>query len=166
MELHYYRVSINENLNLMNLTDKLAEIEVNYKTKIKTSDMIRVLTSKDACDCFREVWSDRIGYTEECLLLLLNRANKVLGFVKLSSGGTSGTVVDLRMIFQVALKTNANSIILCHNHPSGNLRPSEADIRLTKDVCVNGKLLGIPLLDHIILIEEGHYYSFADEGMI
>lgn len=149
----------------MNLTDKLAEVQVNYKSKIKTSDMVRVLTSKDACDCFREVWSDRIGYAEECLLLLLNRANKVLGFVKLSSGGTSGTVVDVKMIFQIALKTNANSIILSHNHPSGNLKPSEADINLTKNVCENGKMLGIILLDHLILTED-HYYSFADDGLM
>lgn len=149
----------------MDAIAKLAEIEVNYKTVTKKSQMIKVVTSKDASECFRKVWSDRMDYAEESLLLLLNRANKVLGFVKLSSGGTSGTVVDQKMIFQAALKTNASSIILCHNHPSGNLHPSEADIKLTKELCAGGRILGIPLLDHLIITDEG-YYSFADEGMM
>jgi len=149
----------------METTTKLAEVEVNYKTAVKKSQMVKVVTSKEATECFRRIWSDRMEYAEESVLLLLNRANKVLGYVKLSSGGTAGTVVDQKMIFQVALKTNASSVILCHNHPSGNLQPSEADIKLTKEVATGGRILGISLLDHIILTDEG-YYSFADEGMI
>src|ERR1035437_178149 len=98
----------------MNLTNQLAEIQVNYCSKIKTSEMVKVITSKDALQCFRHIWSDRISYIEESVILLLNRANKVLGYVKLSSGGTTGTVVDQKMIFQTALKTNACSIILSH----------------------------------------------------
>lgn len=149
----------------MNLTNELNEIQVNYTSKIKKSEMPKVVTSKDAFNCFKHVWSDRIEFVEESILLLLNRANKALGFVKLSSGGTAGTVVDIKLIFAIALKTNAHSIIIAHNHPSGNLRPSDADLKLTKELSTSGKILGIPLLDHLILTDEG-YYSMADEGLV
>jgi DNA repair protein RadC len=127
--------------------------------------MPKVVTSKDAFHCFKHVWSDKIEFVEESILLLLNRANKALGFVKLSSGGTTGTIVDIKLIFAIALKTNAHSIIIAHNHPSGNLRPSDADLKLTKELSASGKILGIPLLDHLILTDEG-YYSMSDEGVL
>lgn len=149
----------------MNLTDQLAEIQVNYTSKVKKSEMVIVINSKDALKCFRHIWSERISYVEESYILLLNRANKVLGWVKLSSGGTTATVVDQKMIFQTALKTNACSVILAHNHPSGNLKPSETDIKLTREISATGRILGIPLIDHLILTDES-YYSFADEGMM
>lgn len=158
-------MKINLNPKEMNLTDQMAEIQVNYTSKVKKSEMITVTTSKDALECFRHIWSERISYVEESFILLLNRANKVLGFVKLSSGGTTATVVDQKMIFQTALKTNACSIILAHNHPSGNLKPSETDIKLTKEITATGRILGIPLMDHLILTDES-YFSFADEGMM
>ncbi len=99
-------------------------------------------------------------------LLLLNRANYVLGWVKLSSGGTIGTVVDTRIIFALALKTNASSIIVSHNHPSQNLTPSEEDRRITKAIIEAGKLFNIKLLDHFIVASKGTYFSFADEGIL
>ncbi|MCW3071308.1 MAG: repair protein [Bacteroidetes bacterium] len=89
----------------------------------------------------------------------------MLGFSKISQGGLSGTVVDAKVVFQVALKANASSILLAHNHPSGNLKPSEADLMITKNIREAGKLMEIPLVDHIILTDEG-YYSFADEGSL
>ena len=104
-------------------------------------------------------------HVEETYALLLNRANKALGFSKISVGGTTGTIVDIKVIFQTALKSNASSIILCHNHPSGNLKPSEADIKITRSIKEAGKLMDIPLADHLIITDES-YYSFADEGMI
>lgn len=143
----------------------LSEIEINYKPSIKTSELPKIMSSKDATKHFREVWSDKLQYIEETYLLMLNRANRALGFSKISIGGTAGTVVDTKVIFQTALKANASSIILCHNHPSGNLRPSEADIKLTKIIKEAGKIMEIPLSDHLILTDEG-YFSFADEGMI
>ncbi len=149
----------------MNLTNQLSEIQVNYNPKIKASDMVKVITSKDAYECFKHIWSDKINYVEESIMLLLNRANKVLGWVKLSSGGITGTVIDQRMVLQIALKTNACSIILSHNHPSGNLKPSDTDIKLTKSIKEGGSIMEIALLDHLIITDEG-YYSFADEGMI
>ena len=88
-----------------------------------------------------------------------------MGFTKISSGGTTGTVVDLKVVFQTALKVNAHFIILCHNHPSGNLKPSEADIRITKSIKDAGRFMEIPLLDHLIITDES-FFSFADDGMI
>ena len=143
----------------------LSEISINYQPKIRLSELPKVITSKDAEIQFRALWSDRLQYLEEMYLMLLNRANKVLGYSKISLGGTTGTVVDTKVVFQTALKSNANSIILCHNHPSGNLKPSDADIKISKNIKEAGKLLEIHLLDHLILTDEG-YYSFADEGMI
>lgn len=102
---------------------------------------------------------------EEFNILLLNRANHVLGWFNVSVGGTSGTLIDPKLIFSVALKCNACGIILCHNHPSGNLTPSESDLNLTKKLNSGGKLLEINILDHLILTTDS-FYSFADEGML
>lgn len=102
---------------------------------------------------------------EEFNILLLNRANHVLGWFNVSIGGVASTVVDPKVIFSVALKCNASGIILSHNHPSGNLNPSDADLNLTKKLNSGGKLLEINILDHLILTTD-RYYSFADEGML
>jgi DNA repair protein RadC len=101
---------------------------------------------------------------EEFWILLLNRANEVLRPVQVSQGGVSGTVADPKLIFKYALENLASSIILVHNHPSGNLRPSEADKDLTKRLREAGKFLEIPVLDHLIFTDNG-YFSFADEGV-
>lgn len=100
---------------------------------------------------------------EEFNILLLNRANHVIGGFNVSVGGTSATVIDSVLIFSVALKCNACGIILCYNHPSGNLNPSDADLNLTTKLQEGGKILEVQILDHIILTSET-YYSFADEG--
>ena len=106
-----------------------------------------------------------MDYREEFLVLCLNRANKVLGFSKIGQGGISGTVADPKVIFQVALKANASSIILAHNHPSGNCKPSTNDVELTKKIQSAGKFLDLTVLDHIILSSDS-YLSFADTGFI
>lgn len=103
---------------------------------------------------------------EEFWVLMLNRANKVINRVKISQGGISGTVVDGKIIFRKALENKCSSIILCHNHPSGNLRPSQADIDVTKKLHAAGKVLDVSVLDHIIVGADMGYYSFADEGML
>ena len=144
------------------LSAKVAEIEINYKNKVKSSDRIKVAGSKDAFDVLQQIWSDKIEYVEEFYILLLNRANRVLGYTKISEGGTSGTVADAKRIFQSALKANASSLILSHNHPSGNATPSDADRTLTRKLKEAGAFLDIAVLDHIILTPEG-YFSFADE---
>lgn len=106
-----------------------------------------------------------MGFVEEFKVLLLTRSNQVIGIVPISQGGISGTVADPKLIFAAALKSSASSLILAHNHPSGNLKPSEADIRLTRKMKEAGQFLDLPVRDHIILTQEGHF-SFADEGLL
>ncbi len=140
----------------------LAEIKVNYQSKVKFSEMPFISSSKDAEKLLRSMWSDSMEFKEEFYILILNRANRVKGYYKVSEGGTAGTVVDPKIVFSVALKCQASGIILAHNHPSGNSQPSESDRQLTKKIKEGGKLLEIQILDHIIITAES-YYSFADE---
>ena len=102
---------------------------------------------------------------EEFWILLLNRANKVTSKHLISKGGQAGTVADPKIIFNTALENHAAYVILAHNHPSGNLRPSQADIDLTRKLKSAGAFLDIPVLDHLIITDEG-FFSFADEGLI
>jgi len=102
---------------------------------------------------------------EEFYVILLSRSHKVKETICISKGGVSGTVVDQRFIFKPAIEKLASAVILCHNHPSGTLRPSEQDKKLTQKVTKSGKLLDIPVLDHLIFTDNG-YFSFADEGML
>jgi DNA repair protein RadC len=149
--------------NLLNYN--LAEIQVSYRTTIKASERRKITTSKDAESILREIWSSGMEFKEEFYIILLNRANKVLGWYKVSEGGMSGTVVDPKLVFSIALKSLASSLVLAHNHPSGNLKPSNEDINLTKKLKEAGALLEIPVLDHLILTTDG-YFSFGDEGMM
>ena len=98
-------------------------------------------------------------------LLLLNRANKIIKHVQISEGGVSGTVADPKKIFKLSIENGASGIILCHNHPSGNIKPSEQDLKLTKKITEGGQLLDINVLDHLIIGDE-KYFSFADENLI
>ncbi len=123
----------------------------------------KITSSKDVFDILKPILID-LPF-EEFWLLILNRANLVIKKEMISRGGVSGTVVDTKIIFKAAIENYASSIIICHNHPSGNLKPSEADIRITKNIKEAGKLMEIPLLDHLIVAENG-FYSFADEGML
>ena len=145
---------------------KVAEIQLNYKSDVKPSLRPKISSSKDAYDVVRNNWDDsRIEFIEQFKVMLLNRAHKVLGIFDVSTGGVSGTVADPKIIFAAAIKANASGIIVAHNHPSGNLSASQADIDLTKRLKEGGKVLEVQLLDHVILTTEG-YFSFADEGMI
>lgn len=145
--------------------EKVAEVQLTYKTKVKPSERVQVKSSINAVDILRPFYGDDIEYIEKMYVIYLNRANKVLGVNLLSTGGTSGTFCDPKMIFQGAILANASAIILSHNHPSGTLNPSEADINLTKKVKQGCELFDMSLLDHVILTPE-YYYSFADEGLI
>jgi DNA repair protein RadC len=145
----------------------ISEVRLVYRTKVKASERPQVKSSKDAFEIFMQAWDqDFIEHVEEFRLMLLTRSNKVLGIASLSKGGISGTVTDVRVILQYAIKANACSLIICHNHPSGNLQPSESDLAITKKVKESAVLMDIQLLDHLIIIPEGKYYSMADGGMI
>ncbi|MEI6575102.1 MAG: JAB domain-containing protein [Bacteroidota bacterium] len=159
-----------KNLDRVSLGDfvtspELAEVKVVYKSRPK--ERVKVRSSRDAYEIFYQIFDkDTIEYQEQFYLLLLNRANMVIGWVRLSQGGMSGTVVDPKVIFSIALTTCTTCLVLCHNHPSGSIIPSEADLALTKSLGQAGKLLEITVLDHLIIGQEGCYYSFADEGII
>ncbi|MDQ3047429.1 MAG: DNA repair protein RadC [Bacteroidota bacterium] len=123
----------------------------------------KIIASSDAYEIMKPLMLDLPH--EEFWLLMLSRANEVIRKEQISKGGVAGTVVDTKIIFKAAIETYASSIIICHNHPSGNLKPSDADIRLTKNIKEAGKVMEIPLLDHIIFTDNG-YYSFGDEGLL
>ena len=145
---------------------QVAEVEVSYRPKFKASERPKVSSSLEVYNLFINQWNrDKVELLEEFKIMLLNRNNRVLGIANISSGGVSGTLVDPKIVFSIALKGNASSMVLCHNHPSGNLRPSEADIRLTKKLVQAGLLLEIPIFDHLIITNYG-YYSFADDGLM
>lgn len=147
-------------------TAGVAEISISYSSIVKPSNRPKIGSSRDAHEILRDNWSEgSIEHREEFRIMLLNRANKVLGVFLVSVGGFAGTVCDPKVVFQAALKANASSIILSHNHPSGNLQPSGADLDLTKKLKKGGELLEIAVLDHLILTQEA-YLSMADEGLM
>jgi DNA repair protein RadC len=144
----------------------VTEVMLTYKSKIRPSDRKKITCSRDAYDAFRENWNDdTIEYFEEFKVLLMNRANSVLGILPVSKGGVSGTVTDVRIILQAAITSNSSGLIICHNHPSGNLNPSDSDNKITQKIREASNIMDIQLLDHLIISNEG-YYSFADSGMI
>ena len=142
----------------------LAALELGRRRKLSdTLNRDKIVSSRDVFDKMHPQLADLSH--EEFWVLLLNQASKVLDTVKISQGGLSETTVDLRIIFKAALLAKASAMVLCHNHPSGNNKASNADIKLTEKIVNAGKIMGITVLDHII-VAESTYYSFADEGMI
>ena len=145
----------------------MSESVSEYKLTRVKSDFQRVLitSSEDGANFIRQFYSDDIGIFESSFILLLDRSNHTIGYAKISQGGIVGTVVDVRLIAKYAIASLASSVILAHNHPSGNLKPSESDEKITQQVLQGLKLLEVKLLDHVILTET-NYYSFADNGKI
>ena len=142
----------------------LAASELGKRRKEESvKERITILSSKDVYDCFYPMMCDLA--TEECWVLLLNQASKIIDKVKISAGGLSATAVDVRCILREALLKRASAIVLCHNHPSGNIRPSKEDDLLTKHVAQASGCMDIRLVDHVILTD-GAFYSYADEGRI
>ncbi|MEP6673647.1 MAG: JAB domain-containing protein [Ferruginibacter sp.] len=149
-------------------TDDLlvSEVELIYRSKVKPSNRVTIRSPKDAYDIFLKLWDvNKIDFVEEFKVMFLNKANKVLGIYHISSGGLTSTIADIRIVFAAALKINACAIIVCHNHPSGGVKPSMADSQLTKNFTLAGSFLQIILFDHLIITTEG-YFSFADEGAL
>lgn len=142
----------------------VAALELGRRRKEKDSgERKKITSSKEAYEIMKPILIDLPH--EEFWLIMLNRANVVIKKEQISRGGVAGTVVDTKIIFKTAVDNYASSIIICHNHPSGNLKPSEADIKITKSIKEAGKIMEIPLLDHLI-VTENNYYSFGDEGLI
>ena len=144
--------------------NKISEIEVSYRPAIGRKPLIH--SALDAYLELKEFFPENtIALQEQFVCMYLNTRSRVLGVYHLSKGGISGTVVDIRLLLTVALKVAANSIILAHNHPSGNTNPSNADKELTKKIQAACKFLDIQVHDHLILSPFGDYYSMASEGM-
>ena len=143
---------------------KLREVTAVYKTAMDQNN-VKITQSRDVNDFIRNIYPVPIDIREAMLVVFLNNANRTLGYSIASIGGITGTVVDVRLVLRDALLTQSTSIILCHNHPSGTLKPSLADINITKKVQKAAELMDIKLLDHLIITEDS-YLSFADDGIL
>ena len=145
-------------------TSILAAMELGRRRAgVQHSEKVAVKSSETVYKLFHPLMGDLEH--EEFWLLMLNRANRILGRFKVSQGGLSGTVIDTRIILKKALDNLASSIIVCHNHPSGNKQPSDADVKITEKLKKAAEMLEIKLLDHVIIADKS-YFSFADEGLI
>lgn len=146
-------------------SEYIPEIKISV-TMDRVTDMKTIRSSSDAASIFNKLFDkDTLLIQEEMVMLCLNRANHVVGFYRVSKGGVAGTVVDPKIIFTVALNSCASAIIIAHNHPSGQLKPSESDKTITRKLKEGGKLLDIEVLDHLIMTDQS-YLSFADEGLL
>lgn len=151
------KITKQENFKILN------EIKITYKRKFKHYGKIR--SSLDAYNLALEVLGDGIEYKEYFYLIALNNANEVLGVKKISEGGITATLVDVRIVFQTLLKAHAVGYIVFHNHPSGTLIASQSDKLLTKKLQKAGETLEIKMLDHLIATPKA-YFSFADENLL
>ena len=144
----------------------IPRVRTSFSSKVPDHQRVQITNSDDAVDVLRAKWHrNKIQHVEEFKIILLNRANRVLGVADISLGGVAGCVADPKIIFQIAISANACGLILSHNHPSGNLKASDQDYKLTFKLKEAGLLLDLPILDHIILTKDGHL-SFADNGML
>jgi len=145
----------------------VSEVTLNYKSKIKSSERVQIRDSKSSAEVFRSIdhYNDNMELYECFYCMYLSKANKVLSVMMISEGGTSGTVMDVKKVIAPAILQNASSVIVSHNHPSGNLQPSGADKLITEKLKNACKFMDITVLDHIILTSEG-YYSFADKSIL
>ena len=149
------------------ITDfRVAEVELSYKNNVPYNERGKIQGADDAYRVLLNTHDDNtIDYTESFRVVYLNQCNQVLGVKTISTGGLTNSLVDVRTIMQGALLTNAVAIILGHNHPSGNAKPSDADVKITTQIAKAGKMLDIRVLDHIIYTRE-NFYSFNNEGRI
>jgi DNA repair protein RadC len=151
---------IKQQLQIQNVS----EIGIHYISK---GSKIQMATSATVYKRLFDWWNNTINITETFAVMLLNRINNEIGIFELSRGGISGTVTDVRLICAVALLSGASHIILAHNHPSGNLKPSETDIRITNKAKESLSIMDISLLDHLIISpEKDQYFSFTDNNLI
>ncbi len=149
------------------MKDKVNEIQISYKERVTSPFWKKISSSQDAGELLYQHWNkNTIELQESFKVVLLNNSNKVKGIYQLSQGGITGTMIDLRILFAVVLKTLSVGIILTHNHPSGKLLPSEADKKITEKIKKAAALFDINVLDHLIIAPNGEYYSFADNSIL
>lgn len=152
----------NEAFDLFSVT----EIELIYRNKGKVENRPLLDSSKAAYELLLNTWNqNKIDLVEQFKIMLLDRRNRCMGLSEISTGGMTACIVDPKIVFATALKARATGIIMAHNHPSGNKLPSESDKSLTKTFIQAGKMLELPVIDHIIVTRDG-YTSFADEGLV
>ena len=145
---------------------QVCEVRLTYKSHIKASQRYVITSSEDAYKLLRGQYDDdTLEYKEYFKVVLLSTASKVLGIVTISEGGVIGTVVDVKQILQAAILANATGILLSHNHPTRNAKPSEEDRRMTRKIEEAAKIMQIRVMDHIIVCDES-YFSFKDEGLL
>lgn len=151
---------------MVNNLTRISEVTIAYRPKFKASLRPQVTKAEHAYQIFLHQWDkDTIELLEEFKIMLLNRHNKVLGVAGISIGGLDRTVVDPKVVFTIALKAKASSVILAHNHPSGNVNTSLVDTQVTTKLKQGGQLLDINIIDHLIITNDG-FYSYADEGLM
>lgn len=154
-------------LKKFEMEHRVNEIQICYREKLSTLKSHSITNSNEVAQLLFNNWdADTIGLNECFKILLLNRSNKVKGIYPLSIGGITGTLVDMRILFAIVLKTLSVGIILAHNHPSGQLKASYQDKQLTQKIKEAARLFDVKVLDHIILAPDGRYYSFADNGIL
>lgn len=141
------------------------EVTCVYKKTEHKIPFGKIRRSSDAADYFRKIIGDQIDVREHCYAIFLSRNASVLGYYTICIGGSSRAIVDVKLLFSSALTCGADSIILGHNHPSGELIASRADKEITKDIDKIGELMDIKLRDHVIVTQDSHY-SFADDGLL
>ena len=147
--------------------NQINEVKLTYKKAKLGFELPKIKSSNCAFKILYDNWDkETIEYYEAFKVLLLDRNNRVLGIYKISEGGTAGCIVDIKKIYQAALVTSSSSIIVAHNHPSGNPQPSEQDKSITQRIKQAGENLSLPLLDHLLILPNGNYTSFSDEGLM
>ena len=143
----------------------IANLELKAKKTPSNFEKVKIVSSKDAFKVIKQFYFDDIDIFESFFILCLNRNNQTIAYAKISQGGVNGTVVDIKLIAKYAIDCLASGVILAHNHPSGNLKPSNEDLAITKRIKEGLKILDISVLDHLILTSQG-YLSFGDEGIL
>ena len=144
---------------------KIKRYKIVPEKEVAGLEKVKIKSSENAANYVRQFFYEDIEVYESFFILMLNRSNSTIGWAKISQGGIDSTIVDSILIAKFCIDKLAKGVVLCHNHPSGELRPSDADIRMTEQISKALQLLGIKVQDHIILTSEG-YYSFLDGGII
>ena len=144
----------------------LAEVKLTYSANPQDHDYPILDNPADVYGYLCDIWdNDKLELQEEFIVIILNNALRVLGWSKVSSGGKTATIVDVTMVIQIALLANAHAVVVAHNHPSGTMRPSTADINLTNRIKKSLDLMGITLHDHLIITRD-QFYSFKENGLL